>query len=134
MHAPPQATATAMRSSSGRRAYLYIVGVLWVLPLAAIALGYAVLPKRVPQGGCDGLGWGCSLAPAESVALLGVLVAGPLILAGLTALSILVFLRRSAGRVSRWAPAAQAFTAILAACLVVAFVAVLLRIQSVVTG
>jgi Na+/proline symporter len=70
------------------RPYVCVLAALWGLPALAVGVGYVALPKEHAGGGCEGIGFGCTPAPADSVVLLGVLAAGPLLLTGLVAVVI----------------------------------------------
>lgn len=63
-------------SRSRLRPYLWTLGVLWLLPALLVGGAWLVLPKDLPPGQCEGIGFGCTLSPADTALLLGVL-AGP---------------------------------------------------------
>ena len=71
------------------RPYAWALGLLWLLPALAVTIGYLVLPKRNPPGQCEGIGFGCTLTPADGVVFLGMLAAGPLVAAGLVAVAVI---------------------------------------------
>lgn len=90
-----------MTISRTARPYLWVLGVLWVLPTVAVATGYLLLPEDPPQGQCEGIGFGCVPAPNDSLPILGMLAAPFLLLAGLIAIASISFVdhrRRSQGR------------------------------------
>ena len=70
------------------RAYLWALGLLWLLPAVVVGFGYLVSSKEVPAGGCEGIGFGCSLSPADGVLLMGVLATPILFSAGLVAIFV----------------------------------------------
>jgi hypothetical protein len=69
-------------ATSALRPYLWTLGVLWLLPGVLVALGWLVLPKDLPPGQCEGIGFGCTLSPADTVLLLGLMAAPALLAAG----------------------------------------------------
>jgi Na+/proline symporter len=71
------------------RPYLWTLGIVWGLPALAVAVGYVVLPHELEGGGCEGIGFGCTLTPADTVLFLGVLASGPLLVAGLVAMVVI---------------------------------------------
>jgi len=66
----------------GYRAYALVLGFFWVLPAVLVAVLHWVLPDHNRPGQCEGLGWGCTLTPADSVLLFGFLAAPFLLVAG----------------------------------------------------
>jgi len=69
-----------MRRSA--RPYLWVLGLLWLLPAVGVTVGYLLLPKHVEGAQCEGIGFGCQLPPADAVLFLAV-IAGPfLVVAG----------------------------------------------------
>ena len=52
------------------RPYAWLLGVVWGLPLLVTAVGYALLPKDVGPEQCEGIGFGCTLSPADTLLLL----------------------------------------------------------------
>ena len=67
------------------RPYAVALGLLWGLPLLLVVLLHYTLPTHVAGGGCEGIGFGCSLAPADVVVFFGMLAAPVLLLVGLVA-------------------------------------------------
>ena len=65
------------------RPYAVALGLLWGLPLLLVVALHYLLPTDVPGGGCEGIGFGCSLAPADAVVLFGMFAAPVLLLVGL---------------------------------------------------
>jgi hypothetical protein len=82
------------RPRSGSRASWYVLGALWLLPALLVVGGVLFLPDTVPAGRCEGLGFGCTLAPSDQVRLLGMLFGPFFLIGGLVALLLLVALRR----------------------------------------
>ena len=52
------------------RPYAWLLGVVWGLPLLVSGVGYAILPKDVGPEQCEGIGFGCTLSPADTLLLL----------------------------------------------------------------
>ena len=75
------------------RAYLWALGLLWLLPAVIVGFGYLVSPKDLPDGQCEGIGFGCSLSPADGVLLMGVLASPILFSAGLVAIFVITVVR-----------------------------------------
>ena len=65
--------AAAMTTSprSVLRPHLWILGVCWLLPAALVGLGWLLLRKELPPGQCEGIGFGCTLAPADTAGTIG---------------------------------------------------------------
>jgi hypothetical protein len=99
------------RPRSGSRAAWYVLGALWLLPAVLVVTGVLFLPDTVPAGRCEGLGFGCTLAPSDAAHLLGMLAAPFLAAGGLVGLVLLAALRR-------WAAFARAPQALQAAAVV----------------
>jgi hypothetical protein len=64
------------------RPYALALGLLWGLPALLVAALHYSLPTA-SAGQCSGIGFGCSLPPADAVVLLAMLAAPFLLLAGL---------------------------------------------------
>lgn len=62
--------------------YVVALGVLWALPADLVVLLHLVLPDHNESGQCTGLGFGCTLPPADAVVFLGYLAAVPLLILG----------------------------------------------------
>ncbi|MGY1722467.1 hypothetical protein [Blastococcus sp. SYSU DS0533] len=77
----------------GSRAYGYLLGVLWLLPALAVVAGSLALPDENAGGQCTGIGFGCSLTPADSVGFAGALAAPFLGIAGLLGVVLLACFR-----------------------------------------
>lgn len=59
------------RSPTGiRQASAYLAAVLVGAPMVLGVLGYLVLPDSHGDGGCEGIGFGCTPAPNDAVALI----------------------------------------------------------------
>ncbi len=83
-----------MRINAAARTYLWALGLLWLLPILVFLVGYAVLDKDVHGASCEGIGFGCSLSDADSLALLmGLFVAPVAAPAGLIAVAAIAFVR-----------------------------------------
>jgi hypothetical protein len=46
------------------RAFGYVLFVLWVVPAVLLTAGILFLPDENADGQCEGLGFGCTLAPS----------------------------------------------------------------------
>lgn len=77
----------------GYRAYALVLGLFWVLPAVLVATLHWVLPDHNPSGQCEGIGWGCTPTPADSVLLLGFLAAPFLLVAGPLACALIFAIR-----------------------------------------
>lgn len=89
------------------RPYAVALGLLWALPADLVVLLHLVLPDHNVSGQCSGIGFGCTLPPADAVVLLGYLAALPLIVLGLVAcLVIAVVQSRRQRRLEAPAPEA----------------------------
>ncbi|WP_380168128.1 hypothetical protein [Jannaschia sp. R86511] len=75
-------TPTAPRGSSSVRPYLWVTGVLWLLPLVTVLVLYLVLPHHVPPDECQPTVFGC-MSQADIVLLLAFFASPYLGLAGL---------------------------------------------------
>ena len=76
------------------RAYIWSLGLLWVLPAFIVAVGYVLLPKDNASGQCEGIGFGCVPAPADTLLLMGVLASPFLFGAGVVAFAVIAVRRR----------------------------------------
>ncbi len=79
---------------SSTRAYWYVLAVLWLVPVLLAVAGSLLLPDENANGQCEGIGFGCSLTPADTAPLLVVLAAPFLVGGGLVALLVLALARR----------------------------------------
>lgn len=75
------------------RPYLVVLGVLWLLPAATVAVLHLSLPDHNAGGQCEGLGWGCTLPPADGVLLLGMMAAPFLLVAGAVGCVVVALVR-----------------------------------------
>lgn len=82
------------------RPYLVVLGVLWLLPAATVAVLHLSLPDHNVGGQCEGLGWGCTLPPADGVVLLGMMAAPFLLPAGLLGCGVVALVRARRQRTS----------------------------------
>ena len=60
--------------------YLWTLGILWVLPAVAVLVGYLTLDKDVPPGSCEGIGFGCTLSPADGLVLVAMVIGVPVLI------------------------------------------------------
>ncbi len=65
------------------RPYAWLLGVVWGLPLLVTVVGYAILPKDVGPEQCEGIGFGCTLSPADTLVLLAAMSSVVLVPVGL---------------------------------------------------
>jgi hypothetical protein len=70
-----------------------------VLPGALVWAAHELLPDENLSGQCTGIGFGCSLSPADGVLFLGMMAAPFLVAAGLVAVAIIDYRTR---RAERW--------------------------------
>ncbi|TYP85952.1 hypothetical protein [Blastococcus xanthinilyticus] len=110
----------------GARAYWYVLGVLWLLPALAVVVGSLVLPDENADGQCTGIGFGCSVTPADGVGLAAAFAAPFLGIGGLLGMVLLALLRDRPA-FARMPPSLQALAvlAVLVAAAVGIAVAVL---------
>jgi hypothetical protein len=66
---------------------------LWVLPAALAGVAWLVLPRDLPPGQCGGIGFGCTLSPADTALLLAALAAGPLLVLGLAGVLVVALVQ-----------------------------------------
>ena len=59
------------------RPYVIALGLLWALPAVALPIAIATLPNTVPDGQCSGIGFGCTLSPADELHLATLVLIGP---------------------------------------------------------
>ena len=78
--------------------YLWTLGLLWVLPILAVVVGYLVLDHNVPPDSCEGIGFGCELSPADTMVLWAMIVGVPVLgtagLVGIVTVAVVQGLRR----------------------------------------
>ncbi|MFW5474116.1 hypothetical protein ACOCJ5_12485 [Knoellia sp. CPCC 206450] len=94
----PTSTAeapTRPRTPRGSLVVLATLVVLWLL----WGVAWLVAPDRNPGGQCEGLGFGCTLTPHDSVAFAGIIVVAPS-----TVLALAVTLVVRLVRISRGSP------------------------------
>jgi hypothetical protein len=83
------------------RPYAVALGLLWGLPALLVVVLHLTLPQHVPGGGCEGIGFGCSLSPADGIVLLGMLAAPVLLLVGLVVCVVIAAVRARRARRER---------------------------------
>jgi uncharacterized membrane protein len=83
--------------------YVWALGVVWALPAALAGLGYLLLPHEVGPGQCEGIGFGCTLTPADTLLVLAVLAAPVLLVVGVITCVVIAVVqhRRAASSVPR---------------------------------
>ncbi|MBT9257830.1 hypothetical protein KMZ32_11195 [Phycicoccus sp. MAQZ13P-2] len=82
------------------RPYLVVLGVLWLLPAVLVVVLHFSLPDHNTGGQCEGLGWGCTLPPADGVLLLGMMASPFLLAAGMLGCAVVAFVRSRRRRTS----------------------------------
>ncbi|MCA0146461.1 hypothetical protein [Blastococcus sp. LR1] len=117
-------TVPPPRGQPGVRAYAYLFGVLWLLPLLLVGAGTLLLPDVNADGQCEGIGFGCSLTPSDGVQFL-VLLAAPLLLVGGVAGALLLAVLRTQPAFARTAPVLQALAVLTVLALVTVVLAAL---------
>jgi hypothetical protein len=81
------------------RPYLIALTLLWVLPALALPIAIKTLPDTVPDGQCSGIGFGCTLSPADELHLATLVLVGPaLFILGLVTVFAIWFRRWSRQR------------------------------------
>ncbi|WP_323101772.1 hypothetical protein [Intrasporangium sp. YIM S08009] len=83
-----------MRAIRGYGDYLLALAILWVAPAVLVTVLHHTLPTENPNGQCSGIGFGCTLTPADGVLFLGMLAAPVLFLLGLAAIALIARSRR----------------------------------------
>jgi hypothetical protein len=89
-----------------------VIGVLWVLPAILLLGGPLLLPETNSSGQCSGLGFGCTLTPADSVRFLAIIALPVLLVCGLVALLLLKVLRDNNVAFRATAPVLQALAVV----------------------
>ena len=87
------------------RPYAVTLGLLWVLPVVLVAVLHVTLPDYNASGQCSGLGFGCTLTPADFVLFVGYVAAPVLFVLGVVACLVIAFVQ---SRRRRGAPAEPA--------------------------
>jgi hypothetical protein len=87
-----------MRVTRGYGDYLLALGVLWAAPALVVAYLHHTLPTENPNGQCSGIGFGCTLTPADGVLFLGMLAAPVLFVLGIVAVALIAWSRRRGAR------------------------------------
>ena len=82
-----------MKPLRGYRAYVLALGVVWGLPALYVWYLRATLPTENPNGQCTGIGFGCTLSPADGVLFTALYAAPVLLLIGLAACAVIAFSR-----------------------------------------
>ena len=77
-----------------RWTYLAVAGMLWALPGGLLLVGYLVLPDRIIQGQCDGIGFGCAITPKDGCVVLAIFVYPLFVAAGLLIMAVVAVARR----------------------------------------
>lgn len=77
----------------GYRAYVLALGILWGLPALLVWYLHATLPTENVNGQCTGLGFGCTLSPADSVVFAALYAAPVLGLLGIGACAVIAVSR-----------------------------------------
>jgi len=80
-------------TSHSVRPYAVTLGLLWVLPALLVAVLHVTLPDYNASGQCSGLGFGCTLTPADLVLFLGYFAAPILFVLGLVVCVLIAFVQ-----------------------------------------
>ena len=80
-------------TSRSFRPYAVTLGLLWVFPAVLVAVLHVTLPDYNASGQCSGLGFGCTLTPADLVLFLGYFAAPVLVVLGLIACVLIAFVQ-----------------------------------------
>ncbi|MBC9820617.1 hypothetical protein [Terrabacter sp. MAHUQ-38] len=80
-------------TSRSFRPYAVTLGLLWVLPAVLVVVLHVTLPDYNASGQCSGLGFGCTLTPADLVLFLGYFAAPVLFVLGLVACVVIAFVQ-----------------------------------------
>ncbi len=86
-------------SSSGRtgarsaRLYWMVLGLLWGLPAVIGLVAWLALPDENASGQCEGIGFGCTPTPKDSVLLLAIVVVPVMGLLGAVAVGLIAVRR-----------------------------------------
>ena len=83
-----------MRQHRPSRPYAVALGILWGLPLLLATFLHLTLPKHNASGQCDGIGFGCTLPPADAVLFIGLFATPVLFVAGLLACGTIALVQR----------------------------------------
>jgi len=68
--------------------YLGVAGLFWALPGGVLLVGYLTLPDYI-SGGCEGIGFGCTLTPKDGTVLVAVLLYPLVVGAGLLIMGVI---------------------------------------------
>ncbi len=78
--------------------FLWVIGLLWVTPAVIVVAAHLLLPDHNASGQCEGIGFGCTPTPADTVVLLGLLASPFLLVAGAVALAAIALRQSRRGR------------------------------------
>jgi hypothetical protein len=93
-------------TSHAFRPYVVTLGLLWVLPAVLVAVLHVTLPDYNASGQCSGLGFGCTLTPADFVLFLGYVAAPVLFVLGVVVCLVIAFVQGRRQRRERADPTA----------------------------
>lgn len=94
-----RAPATARRRRYGgwmrsrRWVGALVLAVFWGLPVLAYAMAPLVLPTHNANGQCEGIGWGCTLTPADGLRFVIFMGSPAWLLGGALALLLTVWIQ-----------------------------------------
>ena len=83
------------------RPYAVTLGLLWVLPMVLVGVLHVTLPDYNASGQCSGLGFGCTLTPADLVLFLGYVAAPFLFVLGLGATVVIAIVQSRRARIGQ---------------------------------
>lgn len=73
--------------------YLAVAGLFWVVPGVVLLVGYLTLPDFNASGQCEGIGFGCTLAPKDGTVFVAILYYPFAIGAGLLIMGVIALAR-----------------------------------------
>jgi hypothetical protein len=74
--------------AQGYRPYLVVALLFWAAPVVLLLFGYLVAPAH-NSSGCEGLGFGCSPSPKDSILLVAIFGYPSLVVAGLLIMGVI---------------------------------------------
>ena len=69
-----------------------VAGLFWALPGGVLLVGYLTLPDYI-SGGCEGIGFGCTLTPKDGTVLVATLLYPLVVGAGLLIMGVIAMAR-----------------------------------------
>ncbi|MFC0672849.1 hypothetical protein [Brachybacterium hainanense] len=78
-----ETSAPASPPAHRRRLAMLSAAAVLVLAIGAYLIAWAIAPTENASGQCTGIGWGCVPSPKDTLALLGIIIGPPALLATL---------------------------------------------------